>query len=82
VALTKAYLIARNTLDGTEFIWEHVPLGKVYWVDLESMKEMVCGNTNQPGLLKKRLVVYFWDNPKGRGEKGWMPVELLGWEKN
>lgn len=77
----KAALIGRVTEEGFDVVYEHVPLGKLYYVDLNSVETMTVGNRNHPGVLVKKLMIQAYDRPEG-GPGGWMPVELLKIEAN
>jgi hypothetical protein len=74
--LHKATLISRATLDGWEVIEEYVPLGKIYYVDLDSIFEIQHGQAEHPGVLVKRQAIMAYDRPDGR-EGGLMLLELL-----
>lgn len=72
----KATLISRNTKDGWEVVEDYVPLGKVYYVDLEDIFEVNHGQMAHPGVFVKRQAVMAYDLPQGE-EGGLMLLELL-----
>lgn len=47
--LHKAILVKRTTEDGVDFIEDDVPLGKEYWVDLDSLGPLEWGCLDRPG---------------------------------
>ena len=74
--LQKATLISRDTKDGWGMIFEDVPLGKLYWVDLETITTMKHANSEHPGVIVDRTVIQIFNPITGENE-GWMPLELL-----
>jgi hypothetical protein len=80
-ALHKATLISRYTKDGWNVVEDDVPLGKVYWVDLESIATLKHGQHWRPGIEVDRECILAYDTPKGGGG-GYMILELLKIEAN
>lgn len=72
----KATLTSRFTKDGWEVIRDEVPLGKVYYVDLESVTTLQHGQVERPGQWKDRECILAYNTPEG-GEGGYLPLELL-----
>lgn len=72
-----ATLVARSTADGTEFIYEDVPLGKVYLIDLDSLRVGKWYCTARKDVVERETVALL--SPDGEIE-GWLPTELLKWE--
>lgn len=71
----KAFLIARNTADGMDFVRDEVPLGKVYWIDPASIRDKEWVRSDRPGTIV-RQVVKTYSGPKGMFT-GFFPLELL-----
>lgn len=59
-----------------EIILEDVPLGKIYWVDIETIETIKHGNDEHPGVIVDRQVISI-RNPVTGEDEGWMPLELL-----
>jgi hypothetical protein len=74
--LHRATLISRSTRDGWDVIEDDVPLGKVYYVDLESVAVFWHGLVERPGECVERECIRAYNTPQG-GDGGYMPLELL-----
>lgn len=79
--LTKATLISRNSKNGFDWIEDHVPLGKVYWVDLASIVSLRWGHESRPGESFYYDCICAYDTPEG-GYHEYLPLELLQIEAN
>lgn len=69
----RALLKSRIAADGTDFVQEHVPIGREYWVILGTDKPMTWGNN---GKLTSRRTIHAYDGPECE-EGGFYPLELL-----
>ena len=77
MTLVKARLISRTTHDGWDVIEEHVPLGKLYLIDLDSKEMLDHGQTGRVEIVEREHVQVY-DYYRGTlGLAGWMPLELL-----
>jgi len=72
----RATLVSRMTGDGWDVIKDDVPLGKVYYVEIESAVTLLHGNSDHPKEMIPRLCVMTYDQPQG-GDGGYMIAELL-----
>jgi len=71
-------LIARNTADGTDFVFDDVPLGKTYWVEMDTAHN---AKWERSGKVVVRYSAVCYDSEHGY-EGGMMPLELLRPEVN
>ena len=46
--LNKATLISRDLKNGWDLIRDEIPLGKVYYVDLQDIVKLECGRKQSP----------------------------------
>ena len=79
--LHKARLISHDTKDGWDYIRDEIPLGKIYYVDVDSITTMQCGQIENPGVWVERALIRAYNTSEG-GDGGWMPLELLKIEPN
>ena len=79
--LHKARLVSRDTKDGWHYIRNEVPLGKTYYVDLDSIVSVPCSKIENPGVWVKRELIRVYNTREG-GDGGRMPLELLKIEAN
>ena len=77
----KARLVSRNTKDGWDYIRDEIPLGKIYYVDLNSIGAVPWSQIENPGVWVWRKCIRVYNTPEG-GDGGWMPLELLQIEAN
>jgi len=70
--IVRATLVKRVTADGLMEMHDHVAVGTVYQVDLDSLAEIPLLNTVTGVRHRKRMV----QDVLG----GWLPVELLAYE--
>jgi hypothetical protein len=73
--VVKAKLRARTTSDGISFVKDNIPLGKDYWVDLDSAFEASWYNSDKR-ITVKRLTANVGSDP-ALAVAGFMPLELL-----
>ena len=66
--ITEAKLIKRKTDDGLMEIEDHIPLGKIYEVDLSSRQPVKGKN------IEKSV---FWEREMILSDGEWFPTELL-----
>ncbi len=67
----KATLIKHKTNDGLVQVWEQVPIGKEYTVDLDSRCVSSGYNYKKNKKWKREIINMIGD------DIGWMPTELL-----
>ncbi len=82
--LHKATLISRDLKNGWDFIRDEVPLGKIYYVDLNKITELTFGRVDPvPQTIRLSCVLAF-DTPEGGacGYHGYLPLEVLKIEAN
>ena len=71
--IVKAVLIKKITDDGCVEVEDNIPLGKIYSVDLNTIKEAEGLNINKNKKWKRKIINIVED-----GEYcGWFPTELL-----
>lgn len=71
--IRQATLIKRVTADGLFEIFDHVPLGKSYHVDIDTRAVMDGLNTIQKKFWRREMILDV-DEPGGMG---FLPTELL-----
>ena len=74
--LNKATLISRDLKNGWDLIREEIPLGKVYYVDLQDIVKLECGRKQSPFTVVLVDCIMAYDHSWG-GHHGYMPLELL-----
>jgi hypothetical protein len=74
--LNKATLISRDLKNGWDLIREEIPLGKVYYVDLQDIVKLECGRKQSPFTVVLVDCIMAYDHPSG-GYRAYMPLELL-----
>jgi len=79
--LNKATLISRNLKNGWDLIRDEIPLGKVYYVDLQDIVKLECGQKQSPFTLVLVDCIMTYNEPHG-GYHAYMPLELLQIEAN
>ena len=72
--ITTAILIKRFTSDGLMEMWEHVAIGKVYLVDLATIRMAQFYNIDQKSFHMKEIITVV---DESREPLGWFPVECL-----
>lgn len=72
--IVKAKLIRLNSRDGLFEMWEDVPLGKVYEIDLDTIQIAEGYNTVHNVWWKKEIVFT-------SGSIEWFPTELLKFDR-
>lgn len=78
MVLVEARLVKRDTGDGVDFIKNSVPIGKVYWINLETLRQGSWYKTST-GKTVLRQTVDTYDKTSGFKD-GSLPTELLEWE--
>lgn len=73
--IVKTTLKARTTQDGVDFIKDEVPLGKQYWIDLDSVRQGVWLNTDRNIEVTRPMAMVF--AKEDGSDAGWMPLELF-----
>jgi len=73
--IIRARLIKHSTEDGLMEIWEQVPLGRIYFIDIDTKREMEYLHV-PTGKYHKKIVVKAAD-PMGNPEMLYLPFECL-----
>jgi hypothetical protein len=75
--LVTAKLIKRATEDGLIVVDDHVPVGKEYTIDLDSMAVHQMWNYEKEQGHSKEIVAIVEDGKRA----GWVPTEILEFER-
>lgn len=75
MSLAKAKVVRLTTLDGWgDIFWEDVPLGKIYYVDLDRIEELRHGQDGRAETVRRKFI---WAAASDTGHAGWIPLEMF-----